>query len=56
MSKFGDVKLVGREKLESRVDKGDVREKKKRGTKKKKKHVRNGMLFYPVAYFFYEKV
>jgi hypothetical protein len=29
VSKFGDVKLVGREKLESRVDKEDVKEKKK---------------------------
>ena len=50
MSKLGDVKLVGKEKLESGVDKGNVRE------KKKKKRERNGMLFYPVAYFFYEKV
>ena len=37
MSKWGVVKLVGSWKLESGVDKGDVREKKKRETKKKRK-------------------
>ena len=36
MSKWGVVKLVGSWKLESGVDKGDVREKKKRDLKKKK--------------------
>ena len=37
MSKWGVVKLVGSCKLESEVDKGDVREKKNGGLKKKKK-------------------
>ena len=35
MSKWGVVKLVGSWKLESGVDKGDVREKKKGDLKKK---------------------
>jgi hypothetical protein len=43
------VKLVGSGKLESGVDKGDVREKKKRETKKKKKktvkHERGNVIF-----------
>ncbi len=38
MSKWGVVKLVGSWKLESGVDKGDVRDKKKRGDSKKKKN------------------
>ena len=37
MSKWGVVKLVGSWKLESGVDKRDVREKEKRETKKKKR-------------------
>ena len=37
MSKWGIVKLVGSWKLESGVDKGDVREKKKGDLKTKKK-------------------
>ena len=37
MSKWGVVKLVGSWKLESEVDKADVREKKKGDFKKKKK-------------------
>ena len=35
LSKWGGVKLVGNWKLESRVDKGDVREKKKKGRLRK---------------------
>ena len=37
MSKWGVVKLVGSWKLESGVDKGDVREKKKGDLKNKEK-------------------
>ena len=37
MSKWGVVKLVGSWKLESRVEKGDVREKKKGDLKSKEK-------------------
>ena len=42
MSKWGVVKLVGSWKLESGVDKGDVRERKKKGylkNKEKKKQL-----------------
>jgi hypothetical protein len=38
------VKLIGSWKLESEVDKGDVREKKKRETKKKKKEKKKKQL------------
>ena len=42
MSKWGVVKLVESEKLESGVDKGDVREKKK---KKNVRHERGNVIF-----------
>ena len=38
LSKWRVVKLVGSWKLESGVDKGDVREKKRGDSKKKKNH------------------
>ena len=44
MSKWGVVKLVESEKLESGVDKGDVREKKKK-KKKNVRHERGNVIF-----------